>query len=99
MAAMDRLQDIDPPETREWVDALEAVLAVEGPERAHFILESLIDKARRSGVNLPYSAGTAYINTIPTHLEEPLPGDMEIENRLRNIVRWNAVAMVLRAGR
>jgi len=99
MAAMDRLQDIDPPETREWVDALEAVLAVEGPERAHFILESLIDKARRSGVNLPYSAGTAYINTIPTHLEQPLPGDMEIENRLRNIVRWNAVAMVLRAGR
>jgi pyruvate dehydrogenase E1 component len=96
---MDRLQDIDPSETREWVDALEAVLAVEGPERAHFILESLIDKARRSGVNLPYSAGTAYINTIPTHLEQPLPGDMEIENRLRNIVRWNAVAMVLRAGR
>jgi pyruvate dehydrogenase E1 component len=96
---MDRLQDIDPSETREWVDALEAVLAVEGPERAHFILESLIDKARRSGVNLPYSAGTAYINTIPTHLEQPLPGDLEIENRLRNIVRWNAVAMVLRAGR
>ena len=96
---MDRLQDIDPLETREWVDALEAVLAVEGPERAHFLLESLIDKARRSGVNLPYSANTAYINTIPPHLEEPIPGDMEIENRLRNIVRWNAVAMVLRAGR
>ncbi|NJD89226.1 MAG: pyruvate dehydrogenase (acetyl-transferring), homodimeric type [Betaproteobacteria bacterium] len=96
---MDRLQDTDPSETREWVDALEAILAVEGPERAHFILESLIDKARRSGVNLPYSAATAYINTIPTHLEQPLPGDMEIENRLRNIVRWNAVAMVLRAGR
>ena len=92
---MDRLQDTDPSETREWVDALEAILAVEGPERAHFILESLIDKARRSGVNLPYSAATAYINTIPTHLEQPLPGDMEIENRLRNIVRWNAVAMVL----
>jgi pyruvate dehydrogenase E1 component len=96
---MDRLQDIDPTETREWVDSLEAVLAAEGPERAHFILESLIDKARRSGVNLPYSANTAYINTIPPHLEAPMPGDMEIENRLRNIVRWNAVAMVLRAGR
>jgi len=50
---MDRLQDIDPPETREWVDALEAVLEIEGPERAHFLLESLIDKARRSGVNMP----------------------------------------------
>jgi pyruvate dehydrogenase E1 component len=96
---MDRLHDIDPLETREWVDSLEAVLANEGPERAHYLLESLIDKARHSGVNLPYSADTAYINTIPPHLEEPLPGDMEIENRLRNIVRWNAVAMVLRAGR
>jgi len=96
---MDRLHDTDPLETREWVDALEAVLEIEGPSRAHFLLESLIDKARRSGVNLPYSANTAYINTIPPHLEEPLPGDMEIENRLRNIVRWNAVAMVLRAGR
>ncbi|MBL0140503.1 MAG: pyruvate dehydrogenase (acetyl-transferring), homodimeric type [Betaproteobacteria bacterium] len=96
---MDRPQDIDPSETQEWVDALEAVLAVEGPDRAHFLLEHLIDKARRSGVNLPYSANTAYINTIPPHLEAPLPGDMEIENRLRNIVRWNAVAMVLRAGR
>ncbi|MGE0357539.1 MAG: pyruvate dehydrogenase (acetyl-transferring), homodimeric type [Burkholderiales bacterium] len=96
---MDRLQDIDPLETREWVDSLEAVLAAEGPERAHFILECLIDKARRSGVNLPYSANTAYINTIPAQLEPPIPGDMEIENRLRNIVRWNAVAMVLRAGK
>ncbi len=96
---MDRPNDLDPLETREWVDALEAVLAVEGPERAHFLLEVLIDKARRSGVNLPYSANTAYINTIPPHLEQPIPGDMEIENRLRNIVRWNAVAMVLRAGR
>ncbi len=96
---MERLQDIDPPETREWVDALEAVLEIEGPERAHFLLESLIDKARRSGVNLPYSANTAYINTIPPHREEHSPGDLEIENRLRNIVRWNAVAMVLRAGK
>ena len=96
---MDRPQDIDPLETREWVDALEAILAVEGPERAHFLLEHLIDKARHSGVNLPYSAATSYINTIPTQLEAPIPGDMEIENRLRNIVRWNAVAMVLRAGR
>ncbi len=96
---MDRLPDTDPLETREWVDSLEAVLAVEGPERAHHLLENLIDKARRSGVNLPYSANTAYINTIPPHLEERSPGDQELENRLRNIVRWNAVAMVLRAGR
>ena len=96
---MDRLNDIDPLETREWSDALEAVLAQEGTERAHFLLELLVDKARRSGVNLPYRGSTAYINTIPPHLEQPVPGDMELEARLRHIVRWNAVAMVLRAGR
>jgi len=96
---MDRLQDIDPLETREWVDSLEAVLEIEGPGRAHFILEQLVDKARRSGAYLPYSAQTAYINTIPTHLETPMPGDQAIESRLRSMVRWNAAAMVLRAGK
>jgi pyruvate dehydrogenase E1 component len=96
---MDRLQDIDPLETREWVDSLDAVLEIEGPERAHFILEQLVDKARRSGAYLPYRAQTAYINTIPPHLEEQIPGDQAIEARLRSYVRWNAVAMVLRAGK
>src|SRR6188768_969876 len=96
---MDRLQDIDPLETREWVDSLDAVLEIEGPERAHFILEQLVDKARRSGAYLPYRAQTAYINTIPPHLEERSPGDPGIEARLRSFVRWNAVAMVLRAGK
>ncbi len=96
---MDRLQDVDPLETREWVESLDAVLEIEGPQRAHFLLEHLIEKARRSGAYLPFSANTAYINTIPPHLEERSPGDQEIENRLRSIVRWNAVAMVLRAGR
>src|SRR5687768_16495479 len=96
---MDRLQDIDPLETREWVDSLEAVLEIEGPDRAHFILEQLVDKARRSGAYLPYRAQTAYINTIPTHLEERAPGDAALEARLRSYVRWNAVAMVLRAGK
>jgi pyruvate dehydrogenase E1 component len=96
---MDRLQDIDPLETREWVDSLDAVLEIEGPQRAHFILEQLVDKARRSGAYLPYSANTAYINTIPPHLEEHIPGDQAIEHRLRSIVRWNAVAMVLRGGK
>jgi pyruvate dehydrogenase E1 component len=96
---MDRLHDIDPLETREWVDSLEAVLEIEGPERAHFILEQLVDKARRSGAYLPYSAQTAYINTIPPHLEERMPGDDALEARLRSYVRWNAVAMVLRAGK
>jgi pyruvate dehydrogenase E1 component len=96
---MDRLQDADPLETREWVDALDAVLEIEGPNRAHFLLEQLVDKARRSGAYLPYSAQTAYLNTIPPHLEEATPGDRAIENRIRSLVRWNAVATVLRAGK
>src|SRR5579859_7637659 len=96
---MAALPDDDPQETNEWLDALEGVLRHEGPERAHFILEQLVDKARRSGAYLPYSANTAYINTIPPHLEESLPGDPAIEHTLRSIVRWNAVAMVLRGGK
>jgi pyruvate dehydrogenase E1 component len=96
---MDRLQDIDPLETREWVDSLDAVLEIEGPERAHYLLEQLVDKARRSGAYLPYRAQTAYLNTIPPHLEEAIPGDQAMEARLRSYVRWNAVAMVLRAGK
>jgi len=91
--------DIDPQETQEWLDALEAVIEHEGPERAHFLLEKLIDQSRRSGTNLPYKANTAYVNTIPPHLEERSPGDHEIEHKLRSMIRWNATAMVLRANR
>jgi pyruvate dehydrogenase E1 component len=92
-------QDNDPLETREWLDALEGVLEAGGPERAHFLLEQLVDKARRSGAYLPYNAQTAYINTIPTVAEPPLPGDQEIEYRIRSLIRWNAIAMVIRANR
>ncbi len=92
-------QDRDPEETREWLEALEAVLAEEGVERAHFLLEKLIDKARRSGAYLPYSARTAYLNTIPPSAEVPMPGDSSIERRLRSIIRWNALAIVLRASK
>ena len=92
-------QDNDPLETREWLDALEGVLEAGGPDRAHFLLEQLVDKARRSGAYLPYNAQTAYINTIPTVAEPPLPGDQEIEYRIRALIRWNAIAMVIRANR
>ncbi len=91
--------DHDPQETREWLDALEAVLEREGPERAHYLLEHLIDKARRSGAYLPYRANTAYINTIPPAHEERRPGDQEIERRVQSIIRWNAAVTVLRANR
>ena len=66
---MQILLDADPTETREWVDALESVLAVEGPERAHFLLDQLAEKARRSGDFRPFSGRSAYLNTIPPHLE------------------------------
>ncbi len=91
------LQETDPIETQEWLDALSAVIENEGTERAHFLLEAMIDQARRSGSNLPYNATTAYVNTIPTHLQQRLPGDPELERRIRALVRWNAVMTVLRA--
>ena len=91
--------DVDPQETQEWLEALDAVLKVEGVERAHFLLERLIERARRAGANLPYKATTAYMNTIPTGLEERSPGDHELEDRIRAYVRWNAMAMVVRANR
>ncbi len=90
-------RDIDPRETREWVEALEAVLEREGAGRAHFLLEQLIDKARRLGTHLPFSANTAYLNSIPVHAQKRSPGDAELEWRLRSLVRWNAMAMVVRA--
>ena len=91
--------DADPQETREWLDALQALIATEGRERAHFLLESLLDQARQDGVDMPFSANTAYVNTIPPDLEERNPGNVEIEERLRAYMRWNAMAMVVRANR
>ena len=90
-------KDIDPQETHEWLDALESILEREGIERAHFILEHLIAKARKFGAYLPYSATTAYLNTIPPSKEERSPGDPGIEWRIRSLVRWNALAMVVKA--
>src|SRR5213596_781723 len=89
--------DPDALETQEWLEALDAVLEREGPERAHYLLEKLIDKARRSGAYLPFSATTAYINTIPPHREERSPGNPELEHRIRSFLRWNAMAMVAKA--
>ena len=94
---MQKRPDSDPTETREWLEALDAVVEHVGVERAHFLIERLIDKARRSGANLPYTATTAYINTIPPDRQEPSPGDHELEHRIRSMIRWNATAMVLRA--
>ncbi len=93
------VQDLDPVETGEWLDSLEAVIDSEGVDRAHFLLENLIVKARESGAFLPYNANTPYVNTIPVDQEIRSPGNRAIERKIRSIIRWNAVAMILRANK
>lgn len=93
------MNDIDPQETREWLDALQAILVRDGEERAHFIIEQLINDARLAGVNLPFRNTTAYVNTISIEDEERLPGDPKMEHRVRSLERWNALAMVVRANK
>ena len=96
---MNEWQDIDKEETREWQDAILAVIAEEGPERGAFLAGNLIDQARRNGAHLPYSANTAYVNSIPPMAQKPMPGNAEYEHKIRSYVRWNALAMVVRANR
>ncbi len=96
---MNTSADTDPQETSEWLEALQGVILAEGPERAQFLVEALIDQTRRSGGAIPFSANTAYVNTIPAALEEHCPGNLEYEERLRSWMRWNAMAMVVRANR
>ncbi len=93
----DQEHDIDPHETTEWLEALEAVLKIEGAERAHYLLEKLIDKARSEGADIPFSANTDYVNTLPVFKQAKYPGDTTIEHKIRSYVRWNAMVMVLRA--
>ena len=89
--------DNDPQETREWLDALEAVVEFEGTEKARHLIAALIETARKHGIDTPYSANTPYINTIAPEDEPPYPGDRQMEQRLRALIRWNAMAMVVRA--
>ena len=79
------------------MDALDSVLENEGVERAHYLVGRMIRRARRKGAYLPYSANTAYLNTIPESREKKSPGDHELEHRIRSMVRWNAMAMVVQA--
>ncbi|BBN90201.1 pyruvate dehydrogenase (acetyl-transferring), homodimeric type [Azospira sp. I09] len=91
--------DADPQETKEWVDALEGVIEKEGPDRAHYLIEKLIGQAREEGVDIPYSATTEYINTIPAEKQPNYPGNPDLEERIRSYIRWNAMAMVVRANK
>lgn len=91
--------DPDPEETQDWLESIDSVLRVYGAERAHYLLECMIDHARRSGAYLPYSPNTAYLNTIPAGQQPEYPGDRAIERRLEAYIRWNAMAMVVHANR
>ncbi|TSE35904.1 pyruvate dehydrogenase (acetyl-transferring), homodimeric type [Tepidimonas charontis] len=91
--------DADPQETREWLEALDAVIEREGAQRAHFLLEQLLEEAREHSIDLPFSATTGYVNTIEPDEEEQSPGNLELEGRLRAYMRWNAMAMVVKANR
>ena len=92
-------QDPDPSETREWVESIDAILERGGPPRAHYLLERMVDQTRRAGGMLPFAPTTEYINSIPPEREAKSPGDAALEWRIRSIIRWNAMAMVLRANR
>ncbi len=99
MSDLSRFDDIDPTETREWLESIDSVLSQHGPERAHYLLNQMIDFARRSGAYLPYSPNTAYLNTISTGRQPEYPGDRSIERRIEAYIRWNAMAMVIQANR
>ncbi|MGH8225790.1 MAG: pyruvate dehydrogenase (acetyl-transferring), homodimeric type [Gammaproteobacteria bacterium] len=94
-----RNKDLDPEETREWLDSLRSVIAAEGLPRAHYLIETLIDQARRSGAYLPYTPNTAYLNTIAPGEQPQYPGNLDLERRIETYLRWNAMAMVVLANR
>jgi pyruvate dehydrogenase E1 component len=91
--------DIDPEETAEWLDSLEGVLRSQGPDRARFLLEALLEKAHNEGVQLPFTANTPYLNTIHVSEQPTFPGNRELERKIKNYIRWNAMAMVVRANK
>src|SRR4051812_12852688 len=95
MTEIQKLEDVDPIETREWIESIDSVLKSQGAERAHYLLEQLIDYTRRSGAYLPFRPNTAYLNTISPGHEPSYPGNREFEKRIEACIRWNALAMVL----
>ncbi len=99
MTKQSPFEDIDPVETQEWLESIDSVLRARGPERAHFLLEKLVDFTRRSGTYLPFKPNTAYLNTISKAQEPDYPGDRSLERRNEAYIRWNALAMVVQANR
>lgn len=99
MSDPSRFDDLDPEETREWLESIDSVIKAQGAGRAHFLLERLIDFTRRSGAYLPFKPNTAYVNTISPGQEQEYPGDRSIERRIEAFIRWNAMAMVVHTNR
>jgi pyruvate dehydrogenase E1 component len=97
--AASAIDDEDPGETEEWLESLRYVLESKGPARVSYLLSVLEEKAHRAGVELPFSATTPYINSIPADQQPVYPGNREIERRIKSIIRWNAMAMVVRANK
>src|ERR1700742_4717306 len=97
MTQQSPFEDIDPSETQEWLESIDSVMRAQGPERAHFLLEKLVDFTRRSGAYLPFKPNTAYLNTISRAQEPDYPGDRSLERRNEAYMRWNALAMVVQA--
>ena len=95
----DVIAELETVEMQEWLDSLDYVLQHGGPERVKRLLQQLQVHAQQAGVDLPFSANTPYINTIPADKQPLFPGSREIERRLKSMVRWNAMAMVVRANR
>ena len=92
-------EDKDPLGTREWLDAFSALVEAEGIDKATYLIQTLIDESRDFGINQPYSATTPYYNSISLDSQVQFPDNLEIERRLRSIIRWNAMAMVVKANR
>jgi pyruvate dehydrogenase E1 component len=99
MTQQSPFEDIDPVETDEWLESIDSVMRARGPQRAHFLLEKLVDFTRRSGAYLPFKPNTAYLNTISKAQEPDYPGDRSLERRNEAYIRWNALAMVVQANR
>src|SRR5438876_6016292 len=92
----ERIVDLNPQETAEWIEAIDQILDEAGPDRAAYLLQQITEHARRNGADLPTHLNTAYINTIPAEEEVPYPGDRAMERRIKSLLRWNAMAMVVR---
>src|SRR3569832_2409216 len=91
--------DADPAETAEWLESLQYVLETKGPDRVRYLLQMLDDATCRQGVTLPFSSNTPYVNTVSADRQPVYPGNREIERRIKSFIRWNAMAMVVRANR